>query len=224
MKSPIFKILTLITITALLSVNLTSAETTPITLKYIVEESNNATNIWWDPISMSTVPYNVEQNSTITVDVVDKNDFNSTMDITIGNITREGITDNEAESALAFGYWELQGLFGFMANTSWDVVISEFNALNLTHQNAIETEGNFLGVIVDIVEFTFKDDFQTTTLVYDKLDGILLSASSEVLGFQLGIGIISINDDTEYFKVDAPFGIYFAIALIIPVIAKIRRK
>ena len=200
------------------------SEATPITLEYIAEESNNATNIWWDPISMSTIPYNVEQNSTITVDVVDKNDFNSTMDITIGNITRDGITDNEAESALAFGYWKLQGLFGFIANTSWDVVISEFNDLNFTNQNAIESEGSFLGVTVDIVEFSFEDDFQTTTLVYDKIDGILLHASSEVLGFHLGIGIISINNDTEYFKVDAPFGIYFLIALVIPAIVKIRRK
>ncbi len=208
----------------LLSVNMTSAEITPITMQYIVEESNNATNIWWDPISMSTVPYNIEQNSTIAVEIVDLNDFNSTMDITIGNITREGITDNEAESALAFGYWKLQGLFGFIANTSWDVVISEFNTLNLTVQSVHETEGNFLGVLIDIVEFTFKDDFQTTTLVYDRLDGILLYASSEVLGFQLTIAIDSINDDTAYFRVDAPFGIFFAIALLIPVLVKIRRK
>ena len=224
MKSPISKILTLITLVVLLSVNLTSAETTPITMQYIAEESNNATNVWWDPISMSTIPYNVEPNSTITVDILDKNDLNSTMDIAIGNITREGITDNEAESALAFGYWKLQGLFGFIANTSWDVVISKFNALNFTNQNAIETEGNFLGVTIDTVEFSFKDDFQTTTLVYDKLDGILLYASSEVFGFQLGIRIISINNDTEYFNADAPFGIYFLMALIIPVLVKIRRK
>ena len=141
MKTPIFKILSIVTITLLLSVSATSAEITPISLQYTAEESNNATNIWWDPISMATVPYNVEQNSTVSVDIDDMNDFNSILDITIGNITREGINDNEAESALAFGYWKLQGLFGFIANTSWDNVISEFNELNLTVQSVYETEG-----------------------------------------------------------------------------------
>ena len=203
---------------------MTSAEITPISLQYIAEESNNATNIWWDPISMSTIPYNVEQNSTISVDIDDMNDFNSTLDITIGNITREGINDNEAESALAFGYWELQGLFGFIANNSWDNVISEFNDLNLTVQSVDETEGEFLGEIIDIVEFRYNDDFQTTTLVYDRLDGILLFASSEVFGFHLTVSIISINDDTVYFKVNAPFGIFLAMGLIIPILVRLRRK
>ena len=174
---------------------------------------------------MSTIPYNVKQNSTIIVDIIDKNDYNSTLDITIGNITLEGITDNEAESALAFGYWKMSGLFGFIANTSWDAVISEFNSLeNMTLQNVNEAEGNYLGVVIDIVEFHLKDDFQTTTLVYDRADGILLYASSEVFGFQLSIAITSINEDTEYFKTDAPFGLFIAMALIIPVIVKIRRK
>lgn len=172
-----------------------------VMIKYKVNNSNNATNRWYNPMNYSEFySYHILNQSFIEVNVINWEDPLSIINISIGNISRENISDNEAAEMLAFGYWTLPSQFGFIANTSWDLVAEDFNRINFNNSSfQSNLKYDYLGKNIDIVKFAFKDDIQETILIYEKENGLLLFARSTVFNFLLEIEIHSINNDESYF-------------------------
>lgn len=169
-------------------------------LVYEVISSNETNNLWFNSDYSASFNYNIEINSTIQVDIVNVSDPLSALDIIIGNLTRSNITDYEAEQSLAIGYWALPNMFGFMANTSWIDVETDFTDYTFNSSEFKKTEQDHLGASVSGYIISFSDAYQSTSLFYEEENGILLTASTNVFGFMLEFSILSINGDREYYK------------------------
>ncbi len=200
----------------------TQASGNKLALEYTVIASNETTNTWYNADFSESYQYDISVGSNFTVILNNSSDFNSELDIAIGNITRSNILDTEAEGALALGYWQLPNMFGFIANNSWNDVITDFKEVDMTSDFKENVDYPILGT-ANSYQFFFNDSYQTTTLIYD-IDGILLYANSTVFGFYLEFKLISVDGNTEYYSLisETPFDLSFLLA--IPAILVIRRR
>ncbi len=171
-----------------------------VEITYEVTFSNNADNFWWDYSTTQLTPYHVENGSKLNLTISDVSDPQSSMDLSIGNVTFLGFPDWEGEEALAIGYWKVPVSFGFVANTSWTDTKFAMDQSDLQSFNFTLPHLNYLGGAVDSVLFEFQDLSQTTRLIYDQSSGILLESTSKVFGFNLSFRIYSINGDQEFHK------------------------
>ncbi|MCY3410527.1 MAG: hypothetical protein INQ03_02715 [Candidatus Heimdallarchaeota archaeon] len=200
----------------------TQAQPQPISLTYTILEANEGVNTWFNEDYSESWAYEINESS-FTVDL--NIDDVTTVDLNLGNLTREGISDDEVQTNLALGYWMLSSAFGFHANTSWDAVEEDFLDLDLLEKDFTETDAQYLGGEVETIVIDFKDAYQNTTLVYSKDEGLLLYAKTSVFGFTLDIKISQINgDDTYYSKqVFSPFNFMYGL-MAFPILAALKRK
>ncbi|MHA2170766.1 MAG: hypothetical protein ACXADH_01445 [Candidatus Kariarchaeaceae archaeon] len=169
-------------------------------LSYTVTTANTGINSWVNPDYSPVANYTINNSSTIDVEVPDIHDPVSNLNITIGNFTREFITDGEAELSLTLGHYLLPNRFGFLANTSWNDVRGEFNKIEWnTSSFQTNLRDTYLGGEIEVVLVSFSDGFQTTTLVYEKAHGVLLLAKTEVGNFFIEFQITTINTNPKYF-------------------------
>jgi hypothetical protein len=169
------------------------------TVIYQVQETVNQTISWSNLDFTEFYPYHIKNDSRVNITIVDTT-HPIAIDIAIGNLSRIDISDNEAENALAIGYWTLPNNFGFFANTSWDDVKDEFDDLEISSSSFQQNlKDEYLGRSIDVVVIGLDDGFQVTTLVYEKTGGLLLYARSSFTGYLLQLKIESINGDNLYF-------------------------
>jgi hypothetical protein len=172
----------------------------PLVLSYQVRTSNNATNRWYNADYSEYFNYHVTSNSFIYVTLTDIDNSSTTIDIAIGNLSRSDISDNEAEEALAIGYFSLPNHFGFISNTSWNQIENDFASIDFNSSSfQSNLKDTYLGKTIDVVVISFVDKFQNTTLIYEKEYGILLYTRTAVFNFLLEIELEAINNDKNYF-------------------------
>lgn len=208
MKSPIFIFLfSLLLIFSITTTTVAHEEHGPegaTNLVYNVTFSNNANNVWWDSILGEASDYHIENGTQAILNVTEITDPQSQYNITIGNVTKYNVPDFSGEEVLAIGYYSVANTFGFIANTTWldsksalEAISPDFSNFELTNF-AFPIE-NLLGGELHTTLIQFKDNFQSTKLVYEQNSGILLHMNSTAGGFSLSMSIHSINDNPEYY-------------------------
>lgn len=215
MRKQIF--VTMIVSFIFLSIGMVHSETTSTQLEYSVLGSNETVNGWYNPDGTFYSNYTIANGSVITIDFQDVTDFNSHLNITVGNITVSDILDSNVDGALTLGYWQFPNTFGFVANNSWDAVTEDFMGLDKINPEVIKnSEYEVLGGQAGFIEFKLDDGvFQQTHLVYDE-NGILVYAKTKAGNFHLELEIKSLNSDTEYYKNTLPFsfsGVFLGLVI-----------
>lgn len=171
-----------------------------VEIVYEVTFSNNENNFWFDYSTSQLSTYHIENGTKLNLTISDVSDPQSSMDLSIGNVTFLDFPDWEGEEALAIGYWKVPASFGFVANTSWTNTKFVMDQSDLKSFNFTFPHLNYLGGVIDSVVFEFQDSSQTTRLIYDQSSGILLESVSKVFGFDLSFKINSLNGDKEFHK------------------------
>ena len=165
---------------------------------YHVENSNETANLLWFTSDFTeSFTYNIPIDSEIQVTFLDRESDNPFIDISVGNLTRQGILDEEAENNLALGYWKVS-VFGFAAVTDWNVVNTQLQQAGFVeNQNYTLRYTTFfltgINASIDAVNITFNDLFQSTSLVYSRVDGTLLSARTGFGNYYLQFSAIKIS-------------------------------
>ena len=186
--------------------SLSSVSSTPYNLKgqttvqYDVVQSNNATSYWSNYPDEGGYNYHIENGSQITVIFSDILDRTSELNMTVGNLTLYSATESLVQDNLALGYWSLGDTFGFLSDTNWDTIKTNLSNTDGLTSDVSTNKADFLSGKVTVEVITLVDDFQNTTLVYEKQLGLLLFAYTDVFGFVLGITINNINGSTNIFK------------------------
>ena len=189
--------------------SLTLVNSTPYNLKgqttvqYDVVQSNNSTSYWSNYPADGGYNYHIENGSQITVIFSDIIDRNSDFNMTVGNLTLHSVTESLVQDNLALGYWSLGNTFGFISDTNWDTIKTKLTNTDGLTSDVSTNKADFLSGKVTVEVISFADDYQNTTLVYEKQLGLLLFAYTDVFGFVLGITINNINGSTDVFRAES---------------------
>lgn len=164
-----------------------------IDIRYNVTNANEF--ITWYPFDGSGA-FNLSFVDSLQVKVDDYSSLNSELNVSTdsANFTT---SDIEADSALAFGYWNVTYDTGFVASTNWTNAEAEFsqngllNDFVMTGSEQIVTinDGNYS---LSTISLYFTDGFQTTSLTYLEYSGLLVYANSSFLGYYLEIELNNI--------------------------------
>ncbi len=174
------------------------ASSNELLVVYDILNDQNATVTWWGDEQLK---YNFSSEDDLKVKIHDMSDPNTLLDLEIGNLTVYNVTDNLASTNLALGYWKIPAELGFVANSTWNATKQQVSNLNLTVNSYAEyVSDDYFGVSLSVVRIEIQDFYQTSTFVYHKADGLLLSANTTVLGYTLEMKIKSINDKTDYYS------------------------
>lgn len=219
-------VISLIFIQLLINPNTSLASISKLQVQYLVKSTDNQTNTWYNE-TYHSFHYKVIKNSEVNVTIDNISNFNSNLTIEIGNLTRTNINDSEADFNLGFGYYKMPYSFGFVANTSWNIL--ESNLKSYVSKSSFANENSkFLGGSTNVVSIQFQDGTaQNTTLIYNKENGLLLYAKSEIFGFLLELTILSVNNNTLYYstssKLDLIFNL-FPVLILLAFLGRRRRK
>jgi len=193
-------------------------EQTSSVVKYEVNATNEtAVSTWFNPDYTQQFHYQITNNSQIEAELANPESSTTSMNFTIGNLTRIGISDVEVQGNLFLGHYQMPSQFGIIANTSWEAVKQEFNQLDL-NDSVFDTSAHYqFGVAnFEAVNISFVAGMQHTELVYNLDSGLLYYANLTFGNFHLEFGITGyipgFNESPSPTESNtAPLGIFMSI-------------
>ena len=188
----------------------------------ITKTNATATYTWYNGDYSQSFPYHVTNASEMRVELAKPSDSNTELNITLGNLTRTGIYDNETEPNLGLGYYKLSDNLGFVAPTTWASLDLRLSALNFsTYHFQSPIKYQFGAAQFDAVNITFADSFQQSTLIYDLNTGVLYYANVVIGNFVLSFYITGLvpqeHDNLVSSTQSSPlpiFSSFFALSII----------
>ena len=166
------------------------SEDTIESIQYSLLEETNKTSInqWWTGSEAQN--YTFSNTSSVNVTFERITDGNFYINISLGDLTLNNITDSSADSALVLGYWKAsEGGFVVgnlsLLNDSLNLLLSEKTLMNYSSTLQEKEYGNYK---FNVVSYNFTDSFgQKTYLVYDVGSGLLLDLDTSFGNFRLAM-------------------------------------
>ena len=166
----------------------------PQTVTYTVTNTNSsASYAWYNSNFTESWIYSVSSNTNIDVELNDPTNVNTKLNVTIGNLTRNNILDSEADANLGIGYWNMTNIFGFISSTNWSTVSETLSMQNFISWSFDGSNYTLDEITYSVMEISFEDNFQKTSLVYHMNTGLLFSAEIAIGGFILSFDIKSLD-------------------------------
>ena len=166
----------------------------PQTVTYTVTNTNSsASYAWYNSNFTESWIYSVSNNTNIDVELNDPTNVNTKLNVTIGNLTRNNILDSEADANLGIGYWNMTNIFGFISSTNWSTVSETLSMQNFNSWSFDGSNYTLDEITYSVMEISFEDNFQKTSLVYHMNTGLLFSAEIAIGGFILSFDIKSLD-------------------------------
>ena len=166
----------------------------PQTVTYTVTNTNSsASYAWYNSNFTESWIYSVSNNTNIDLELNDPTNVNTKLNVTIGNLTRNNILDSEADANLGIGYWNMTNIFGFISSTNWSTVSEILSMQNFISWSFDGSNYTLDEITYSVMEISFEDNFQKTSLVYHMNTGLLFSAEIAIGGFILSFDIKSFD-------------------------------
>ena len=166
----------------------------PQTVTYTVTNTNSsASYAWYNSNFTESWIYSVSNNTNIDLELNDPTNVNTKLNVTIGNLTRNNILDSEADANLGIGYWNMTNIFGFISSTNWSTVSETLSMQNFISWSFDGSNYTLDEITYSVMEISFEDNFQKTSLVYHMNTGLLFSAEIAIGGFILSFDIKSLD-------------------------------
>ena len=163
-------------------------------MTYTVTNTNSsASYAWYNSNFTESWIYSVSNNTNIDLELNDPTNVNTKLNVTIGNLTRNNILDSEADANLGIGYWNMTNIFGFISSTNWSTVSEILSMQNFISWSFDGSNYTLDEITYSVMEISFEDNFQKTSLVYHMNTGLLFSAEIAIGGFILSFDIKSLD-------------------------------
>ena len=222
MKKPIFIFLSSLLLVTMATSPVISDPyylSSPQTVTYTVTNTNSsASYAWYNSNFTESWRYSVSNNTNIDLKLNNPSNLNTKLNLTIGNLTRNNILDSEADANLGIGYWNMTNVFGFISSTNWSTVSEMLSMQNFVSWSFDGSNYTLDEITYNVMEISFEDNFQKTSLVYHMNTGLLFSADIVIGGFTLSFDIKSLDPSLTVSSSSSMLNfnliIYFNISMI----------
>ena len=170
-------------------------------IQYSLLEETNKTSInqWWTGSEAQSYTFSNTNSVNVTFESITGGNFY--INISLGNLTLNNITDSSADSALALEYWKAsEGGFVVgnlsLLNDSLTLLLSEKTLLTYSSSYQEKEYGDYK---FNVASYNFTDSFgQKTYSVYDVDSGLLLELDTSFGNFRLAMSAAVFSD--SYFE------------------------